>query len=158
MKKLYLMRHGNASFDSSDDFTRNLTKVGKKNVNKVAKYAIKNNIVPELIYCSIAQRVVETVSLFTSKLNHKFNIIKKESFYIGEFNDYIKIFNDINNKINSVMIVGHNPIMTELIKYITNESLPDTISLPQAGFVEVEMFCDWCEISNECGEIINYIY
>jgi len=68
----------------------------------------------------------------------------------------LKIINAVNNDINSLMLVGHNPEMTELINITANENL---FNLPTCALSIIQFKVDdWKAVSARLGKQIAYEY
>ena len=67
----------------------------------------------------------------------------------------ISILAKINNKIKSVMIIGHNPGFTDLVNSLTNINL---FNLPTTGIVMINVnIKNWSEISKKNKNEISWI-
>lgn len=117
MKRVIFVRHGKAEIESSkyEDIDRRLTNVGIKHTKIIASVLSKKDITIDLIVSSTAVRAYETAKIFAEKLSYpEQKIIKEEFIYegytTGQLIDYI---NQQDNKYNSIMIVGHNPCISQ---------------------------------------------
>ncbi len=130
MKKLFIARHAKSSWDdfSISDFDRPILNQGKKKTLKVAEALKKDNILPDLIMSSTARRAKETTLLLAQGLGYPVDKIDfKESFYHAYDDEILAELYGLDDSINSVMVVGHNPTLTDLVnqfaaKYIDNLS------------------------------------
>ncbi|WP_039454774.1 SixA phosphatase family protein [Candidatus Jidaibacter acanthamoebae] len=119
MKKLFLLRHADAPFNSSQsDFDRALSKKGKEECLYLNKYFL-NNPVPELILCSNAIRTKQTAEIVLNNLSDKTNLIFKQELYNSSINNLISIIEDTNDDINTLMVIGHNPSITLLSEILS---------------------------------------
>ncbi len=123
MKTLLLLRHAKTSWDDatvSDDL-RPLSESGKQNVYRMGKFLKNTKLIPNLIISSCAKRAKDTSTLLAESSGYNKNIDVSESLYETTAQEYIHVISEISNKINMVLLVGHNPILENLIELITNE-------------------------------------
>ena len=117
MKRIIFVRHGKAEIEHSDntDSTRRLTKVGISHSKIIAKVLNNKNITVDLILSSTAIRAYETAKIFADELSYpKQNIIKEEFLYEGyTTGQLIDFINKQDNKYNTIMIVAHNPCISQ---------------------------------------------
>jgi len=135
LKTLYLLRHSKSSWSSAslNDFDRPLNDRGKKDAPFMGEVLLKKNILPEIIISSPALRAISTAKIIAEKLNYPFkNIKKEERIYEASASDIMDVIYRIDKKIESIIIVGHNPGMTDLINKISNKRLDN---LPTSGMV-----------------------
>ena len=136
-KILYIVRHGKSSweYENISDIDRPLNKRGIKDAYKMAKRINKKNIFPKLIMSSFANRAIHTATIFSRCLNYPLNELKiEESLYDSYEDELLKLINNADNSISSLMIIGHNPAFTDL----ANHFVKNTISnIPTSGIVEL---------------------
>lgn len=137
MKKLILLRHGEAGFSEGTDFQRQLTKFGIEKVNRVGKTFQKT--IPEIdfMYCSPAQRTRETAEIFSSHVLIKAFDLQK-SIYEGDLGSMMGLIENIPDIAESCLIVGHNPIISLLLSTLTDHSYqnmtPGTLAIIEFEF------------------------
>lgn len=147
MKTLLLLRHAKTSWDDvrvSDDL-RPLSGTGKLNVYQMGKFLKNTKLIPDLIISSCAKRAKDTSILLAESIGYNKDIDISESLYETAPKEYINVISEISNKINIVLLVGHNPILENLIELITNELIiMETCSLvqiilPISKWIEIKM-------------------
>ena len=91
MKTLLLMRHAKSSWKDSDlkDFDRPLNKKGKKDAPMMGRLIKDQELVPEVIFCSPAQRTVQTIEAFVEACGYQGDIHYLDSYYMGEPSSYL---------------------------------------------------------------------
>jgi phosphohistidine phosphatase len=147
MKTLLLLRHANASLTNNptlSDYKRPLTYQGKRDAHIIGKFLKKKKLIPDMIVSSTALRAVETTKLIAKDINYKNEIDLSELLYQTNVKDYINVISKISDENNVVLLVGHNPILEDLVEIITNElkiiktcSLVH-IALPVNSWIELE--------------------
>ena len=124
MKQIILLRHAEAEISSSNipDFDREITENGIKSLNNLACLFIENNIKPDLIITSSANRTFITAKIIAKKLSiAEEKIIENRNIYKNDFESNIDILLSVDDKISSVMFVGHNPAISQMASYFSKE-------------------------------------
>lgn len=137
MKTLYIVRHAKSSWDNPDlpDKNRPITRKGIERLHKCLKVLTSYNTAPELIISSPALRTYETALVLAEGLGYNKNaIIQNNEFYDACKNDLLDFIYCLSDKINSVMLVGHNPTVTSLSNFFLEEKLD---WLPTSGIVSI---------------------
>ncbi len=128
MKTLYLFRHAKSSWDDSRlaDEERPLTPKGIKNTLVVAEHLRNQGIRPELMISSHAVRAYETAVLIAKVLGYpKEQIRVDRKIYDGYFDRILDIIYGTPNDIGSLMIIGHNPTITQLANLLLDPGIPE---------------------------------
>lgn len=130
MKTLYILRHGKSSWDHSgiSDFDRPLLEKGVLRTEKIGEYLLSNMLFPELIISSPARRAKETATLISKKLDIILDF--DEKFYLGNPESILNTIYSLDEELSSIMVVGHNPGLTSLIRELIN---PNYDWLPTSG-------------------------
>lgn len=111
MKTLLLMRHGKSSWDGKKikDEERPLKKRGRKDSKYIANILKENELIPQLILASTAERTKETAQIVAEKSGYKGEITHFHSFYMGEPDDFLKKLHKLDDKMERVLLIAHNP-------------------------------------------------
>ena len=124
MKQIYVLRHAKSSWNNINlsDFDRPLSKRGISDAVKLGKYISYNNIRVSLVICSNAERTKNTFDLIANDLNFSTKkAIYTDNLYFGEHNKIIEFIKNLDDKYQSILIIGHNPTLHALIEKLTNE-------------------------------------
>lgn len=154
MKTLYLIRHAKSDWDNSSltDFERPLNKRGLQNAPFMAEKLMELNFNPGLIVCSPAQRTTSTAELI-SKTTSTLYI---DSIYEAALDDLIHLINKFPNEYDEMAIIGHNPSITKLSNYLTDDLINN---MPTCSIIKVELEIDnWNEIVQGIGTKKFFIY
>jgi len=108
---IYLVQHGEAK-SKEDDPERSLTEKGRRDVEKVAVWAVQAGLKIEQIRHSGKRRAAETAKIFAGKLNLKKNVIAVSG--IAPNDDVEPVANILEQESQSIMIVGHLPFLNRL--------------------------------------------
>ena len=157
MKTLILVRHAKSSWDEPHlaDFERKLNNRGLHDAPFMGEKLKERNVNPELIFASPAVRAFKTATFIAEALNYPVEkIIKKELIYEKGPRDILYMLNEQDDKINTIMLFGHNPDLSALTNYLCdfNEG-----NLPTCGTVCIDFNTDsWVNIGDEKGKLRFY--
>ncbi len=159
MKKLYLMRHAKSSWKDENlkDYERPLNKRGKRDAPFMGKVLKRKGVKPDVIISSFAKRAYKTAKKVAKELGvEKENILKDKKLYMigfAEFLDYIK---NMDDKYESVLIIGHNPSISELFSYLSGK---ESLDMPTAAVGGIEFKSErWRDIDESKRKILFYEY
>ena len=154
MKRLFLVRHAKAEIGGSSilDHNRKISAEGICDIKKISNYLKNNNLNPAHIISSTSTRTLETINILNETING--NIYTDPLLYNAHVIDIEKIIKDMPDKYDSLMIVGHNPSMTNLINRISNINID---YVPTSGIGIVDFNCSWKSINNN-GILFDFIY
>ncbi|MBN2663779.1 MAG: histidine phosphatase family protein [Bacteroidales bacterium] len=128
MKKLIIMRHAKSDWadDSLKDFDRPLNSRGLKAAPRMGSELKNLGIIPDLIISSPANRAKTTAEMFAKENGYTKQIVFNDDFYFGAEEDILKAIKSVDNSINTLMIIAHNPTLEILATNLTieNEFLP----------------------------------
>ncbi len=118
--QLYLLRHGIAedASKSGSDEDRALTPEGRRKLRQVAEAAAEAGVEPTLILTSPFKRALQTAEILQSVLKYKNELLRSSALVpsstVEQAWDEIRAHRDES----SLMLVGHNPLFTELAAYL----------------------------------------
>jgi len=150
MKEILIMRHGKSDWsdETKSDFNRPLNKRGQHDAPLIGKHLKENNLVPEVIFVSPAQRAVETCDLFCQGANYNGEIKQIKELYYNE-EAFIKNFIlNMDNKYKRVMIIGHNPSFENVVSELSKE-VPDDFKMPTSCIAFLQLNSDKWSDSGE---------
>lgn len=158
MKTLLLLRHAKSLEKetlSVPDKMRPLTDRGKHDIYKMTKFLKNNKLIPSLIISSSAKRAKDTSNLLAESIGYDKNIHLSELLYGTDANYYIHVISEIADNIDILLLVGHNPILENLIELITNE----LIIMETCSLVHILLpIATWREIkTHPNGELIKLV-
>lgn len=159
MKKVYIVRHAKSSWDNPllNDSERTLNKRGKRDAPFMAKLLKKIENNPDLIISSPAVRAFSTAKIFAEVINYSRNKIRLEtSIYEADINDLLLIISRLDDKIANVIVVGHNPSVTDFVNYVTGQNITN---MPTCSICAIEFnFNSWKNILYEKGNLRFFEY
>ena len=159
MKTIYLIRHAKSDWNhiGLTDFDRPLNARGKKDAPMMGQKLKELHVEPDIIISSPAARAKNTIQVIGNQLNYSpDNIVYDNSIYHSSVENLIEVLNVIDNAQSTVILVGHNPGITFLSNYLTNDYLDNIVT---CGIVKIEIdINDWNHIVEGIGRKIFYIY
>ena len=139
MKTLTLVRHAKSSWKDASlgDRKRPLNKRGKRDAPVMGRRIAAHGIRPSLIISSPAKRAWTTAQIIARELGYPLEFLQREEqLYLASLDDFLDVLVAQDEGFNSVMVVGHNPGMTDFANFLSPGL---THNLPTAGVVSVEI-------------------
>lgn len=158
-KTLYLVRHAKSSWkDSSlDDADRPLNKRGMRDAPEMGKRLARAGVRPDLITSSPAVRALTTAQKIAGELGIKKSKIDiNEDIYTFNAEGLLEAIRGLDDKQNTVMLVGHNPATTILLNELSGA---DIDNVPTCGVARLEMNTDsWAQVKSGSAELVSFDY
>jgi phosphohistidine phosphatase len=152
MKYLYILRHGTAGTpgESENDFDRELTPRGILDISAVGTLLTERNTTIDLIISSAATRTMQTARNIAALLDYPpEGILERKSLYLASSNKILSMIEKVDNRHTNVMLVGHNPGISDLAPLLASTDSP---YLPPGGLICLKLFVDdWNQITPQCG-------
>jgi len=153
-RELYILRHSKSDWDShTSDHLRPLNKRGVNNAQAIADWMKNKYLYPGRILCSTATRarqtlapVIETLAIPDDRIEYL------DKLYLADLKTLLKILREIDNDESSVLIVGHNPGLEELVTYLAKEPVPLSGNgklLPTSCLVQFKLPDDWHDLTHQ---------
>lgn len=153
MKRLLILRHAKSSWaDASiDDWQRPLNERGLRDAPRAGAWLRERALVPDVIITSDAVRARTTAEAVAKAAGYSREIIIEPSLYHATPNDVLEVLRGVRTDARTVLIVGHNPGLEELVEQLTGEHH----DLPTAALVHIAMATDdWSQVSEGAGSIV----
>lgn len=152
MKKLLIIRHAEAADAESEDKARALTNNGLSQAHQLGKNLVKSGFVPELILASSATRAQQTTEqILAGMMREQCKVQTAENLYYGRLYDIIKLIQSVDDGVQQLMVVGHNPSFTELVNALSETGI-DHLNPCGACLLDFEIE-HWTEIENTKGQL-----
>ena len=139
MKILTIVRHAKSSWkdNSLPDNKRPLNRRGERDAPIMGERIHEHGIRPSLIVSSPATRAWTTAKIIAQAINYPREFLQKEDdLYLASLDEILDVVVAQDNGFNNLMIVGHNPGMTDFANFLVPGL---TNNLPTAGVVSVEI-------------------
>jgi phosphohistidine phosphatase len=159
-KQLFLIRHAKSSWSNpmQSDFDRPLNERGEQDAPMMGKRLKDLNIKPDLIIASSSRRTRQTAKRIAKVFDiEKENIELQEKLYHCEAEMFGKVIAGVDNKINALFIIAHNPGITSFVNSLSDLFKID--NMPTCGIVGARFDGDdWSEFSLSKKEIFLFDY
>lgn len=145
VRYLWVLRHGKAASDApwgGGDRDRPLAARGRRDAAALgARLAEETPVLgleqvprPELAVCSAAVRTRQTARLIVKAFPERLRLDSYRSLYGADVGLVLRRVRELDPAASSVLMVGHNPTMYELVR----ELLPDADDGPGSGRARLE--------------------
>jgi phosphohistidine phosphatase len=137
LKTLFLLRHAKSSWQYQvADHQRPLQ---QKGIERILKVAQKNATLwqqLDALYSSPANRALHTATIAAWESQLDFQKLQiTPALYTFSSAPVIEFIRHLDNRLNQVMLVGHNPAFTEVANRLSNTPCPD---LKTAAWAKIE--------------------
>lgn len=120
---LYLLRHGEAEASAHTDAARQLTAKGRQDVHDVAKQFAARRLPLEHCFVSPYIRAQQTAALFAGQLQQAISSTTTELLIPEVRAGTVIDFLDKNIQGRNVLLVSHNPLLSELNALLTEGNI-----------------------------------
>lgn len=159
MKSVIMVRHSKAS--SKDlpiiDKDRPLRKRGKNDLELIKPALLKHALKPEHIFSSSANRAAQTATILAGFYNMSDSISFFDEFYNATPREIFDFITKRDDGLRSIMIVGHNPELTEAADLLWKDSFDAPV--PTSACICLSFDIDrWDRIRANTGNMEYYEY
>ena len=155
MKTLVFMRHARAVLQQpgQTDRERSLTARGRLEAPMMAQVLAQRGVRPEVIISSPAERALATARLVAEELTLADHAISLEPvLYKASTDDYFEVIRRLPDGVHSILVVGHNPGITEFVNALEPGAVGE---MPPSGLVGIGMdSARWSEVKGNCGKLL----
>jgi phosphohistidine phosphatase len=154
MKILLILRHAKSSWKRTElpDFDRPLNKRGKSDAPRMGELLRQMDLLPDLILSSSAQRARQTTQAVVDASGYGGEVRWLDSLYAAPPESYLEALRGLDDSLQRVMVVGHNPGLEELLEELTGTAE----TLPTAALVQVMLpIQTWSQLDEDVsGELV----
>jgi len=147
MKTLFLVRHAKSSRDDPTlpDRDRPLDDRGRRDAPRMGKRLAKRDVKPDLLLSSPALRALTTAQLIADEIGFKRkDIAVDDRLYASSPDDLLAVIRALDNKLDRVMLFGHNPEFSELAHRLSS----DIVDMPTSAVAEYNFDTKaWSDVS-----------
>ncbi|MGB3790207.1 MAG: histidine phosphatase family protein [Phormidesmis sp.] len=158
MKRLHLIRHAKSSRDDSDlaDIDRPLNKRGLASCQIMATQIADVGCPFDPVFCSPAVRTQSTIEQISQALSsQQIHWQTDNALYTFEVQDLVKWCRALDNSMTEVVIVGHNPAMTDFVNQMSDRTIKN---LPTCGYVQLQFEVDsWQALSARSAKLVSFL-
>ena len=151
------MRHAKSSWENFNlsDHERGLNERGKADAPIMAKQLKSKGILPQAIYSSDSERTKQTLNGITKELLLE-NIYLTRKLYLASEHEIYDVIRNADNQYNCILILAHNPGITDAFKLLANVSIDD---VPTSGIGSITFSAKtFSDIKPGTGNLDYFIY
>jgi len=157
LRELILLRHAKSDWkdDQHSDIERPISAKGKKQATKIAKWLQDNALLPDLILVSPAKRAQQTFRRICKECPSEAMTI--DALYLAELETLKQILASAKQS-QRVMIIGHNPGLEALYRFLLHENnAPGTQLFPTASIAHFILPSSWQQLESGDGKLQQFI-
>ena len=157
MKQIILMRHAKSDWSDKEltDHQRILNARGNRDAPLMAKRIKEFGVLPDLMLVSDATRTRETwqhIAELLGTIQTKFD----RDLYMASPSTIIEKLKEVDNLIDTVLLMAHNPGITEVFNVLANIYIDN---VPTAGVGCIQLYTDkFSEIENCKKDLVYFTY
>ncbi len=156
MKRLHLLRHAKSSWDHPglDDKERPLNKRGLKATKIMARAILDAGCRFDAVFTSPATRARTTIENIAAHLPEEdINPQADDALYTFNSNDLMAWCRALGDDMSDVVIVGHNPAITDLTNRLSGSVI---LNVPTCAYVQMEFDGTWAELDTGKARLIKF--
>ncbi len=158
-RELLILRHGKSyKTADSDDFHRPIKDQGKRSAQRIGTWLMKEDLVPDYVISSPAVRAIETArkACKAMGLGNK-DVVADPAIYSASRRDLLQVLAARPAIAGRVMLVGHNPGLEELLRYLCGALPEEGKLLPTATLARLGMPASWQDLPAGCANLMDRV-
>ena len=162
--RLFIMRHAKAGWGgmAEADFDRSLTPRGIAATAVIGQWFARQTVQPQKIIASPAVRARQTIELVCQHGGFDSGLIEfNEDLYLASLKTLCGVIERTASRLHSIMLVGHNPGLEELVTWLAGE---DDLTLTASGkafttanVAVLELPRGWRRLSEGAGRLCELV-
>lgn len=162
MKTLTLLRHAKSTWDDpvARDFDRPLNRRGRRAARTIGREMRDQGLAFDAVVASPAVRVVETIAEIGEGYGGALDPDYDKRVYLASPAILLDIIHGIDDAVERLLIVGHNPGLEQLVLLLAKEgSLREeaAIKYPTATLAEIALQVEsWSEAAEGAGALVRF--
>lgn len=165
MKTLILMRHAKSAWDAGQiaDHDRVLSGRGRETAPLMGAWLAAQKLKPDMVLCSTAARVTETLALLRPTLPADITVKEKEALYMALPREILAVIAKLKDKVDTLLILGHNPGIGSLAHWLAGQGDKRALErmrdkFPTAGIAVIDFdIATWRELDGEQGTLRQFM-
>ncbi len=149
--RLLILRHGKSSWNQGlPDFERPLKQRGKRNAQQVGVWLSQQQLIPERILSSSAERARNTAEKCIKCMGLSSKQVEQDpTLYLADSDHLLYRLQQCDEGVGTLLLVGHNPGLETLLRRLpaTSPTTPsDGKLLPTATLAHLEFDTPWRQL------------
>jgi phosphohistidine phosphatase len=130
VRRLVLLRHAKAESPAGQaDLDRRLTDRGQADAGSAGAWLCTHGYQPDLVICSPAKRTRQTWHAVAAALTEAPAVHYERRAYTGDAADLLTLVQAVPDEVGTLLLVGHNPTVSELSAILDPEAGGDSDGL-----------------------------
>ncbi len=153
MRSLYILRHAKADRDpgTTSDHERALKRRGRKAAATMGRFLTRIGQAPDLVLSSSAVRARETAELAREAGGWEAPLEVRATIYEGSAQALLAAASAVDDSIERLLLVGHQPELSLLIARLTGGAEP---AFPTAALARVDLAAErWRDVQAGAGTL-----
>lgn len=162
-RDLLLLRHAKASRTAEvpSDFDRPLTRRGRRDAPRMARWIRAHDLVPDCLVVSPARRTRETAELLLDELGLAGEVARWDRrIYDAEVSELLRVLADAPEEARRVMLVGHNPGLEDLVRHLGGETVREPEEgkfLPTCALAQLRVEGPWSALRAGAAPLVRVV-
>jgi len=157
MKTIHLLRHAKSCWDDTSlaDDKRPLNARGVKSCKIMAPLIVQAGCDFKRVYVSPAIRAQSTINGVLNELAAPLQWRTTKALYCFDVDELLAWVRQVDDGINTMMVVAHNPAITDLCNLLGNEYIDN---VPTCAYVQLHCEVDsWQQLDENCAVVTHFI-
>jgi len=160
MLRLTLVRHAKteAAYAGQEDWDRALEPRGQRDAPEMGRRLKDRGLKPDKVLTSPAVRALATMAIMTRELGVPASkVTQDERLYLASPKELLKVIRELGGAAAHLMIVGHNPGLTEFADAVSSERSVD--NMPTCAVYTLEFdIKNWSSLELSTGVNADFDY
>ena len=163
MKTIELLRHAKSSWRDPNlkDHQRPLKRRGLRDCARIGEALSPRLRELSRCYCSSATRARQTLDAVLSHAHHQVGceILSDDALYTFDPHRLLAWLHQRDREERQLMLVGHNPALTQLSQWLCDEVTAVLSHVPTCGYLRLECAIeDWSELDLGSASLVQHVY
>jgi phosphohistidine phosphatase len=135
LRRLVVLRHAKSAWpEGVADHERPLARRGRRDAPAAGRALAEADCLPDLALCSTAVRARQTWELASAQWGTPPPVRRDPRLYAAEVSDLLTAVHAVSPEVETLLLVGHNPGLEELVLELAEDGLDDALDQVRAKF------------------------
>ncbi|MFI1941491.1 SixA phosphatase family protein [Streptomyces purpureus] len=135
LRRLVVLRHAKSAWpEGLPDHDRPLGPRGLRDAPAAGRWLRDADCLPELVLCSTARRARSTWELAAAEMPGTPPARHDRRVYAADSQSLLDLVREVPDDVGTLLLIGHNPGLQELVLLLVGETLDDTLQRVEAKF------------------------
>ncbi|MFG3294781.1 SixA phosphatase family protein [Streptomyces sp. NPDC048179] len=135
LRRLVVLRHAKSAWpEGVPDRLRPLAARGRRDAPAAGRALAESDCLPDLAVCSTAVRARQTWELASGQWGTPPPVRHDRRVYAADVPDLLEVVHEVPAEVETLLLVGHNPGLEELVLELAGDGLDDTLEQVRRKF------------------------